>query len=127
MVSAQNFTNRKNETMKFNKEMYSKTALIKAAYNYTDRAYIHLDADEKYYYVDIAVKDGEEEISEQDFINEMLVQNVRHEVYEQTKDIRKLLLARTMATSVILDDEDASDISTEDEYAEEDIVKDWFE
>ena len=31
--------------MKFRKELYSKVALIKAAYNYTDQAYVHLDAD----------------------------------------------------------------------------------
>lgn len=37
--------------MRFNKELYSKTALIKAAYNYLENAYIHLDMDEKYYYV----------------------------------------------------------------------------
>lgn len=28
--------------MKFRRELYSKIALIKAAYNYTDIAYIHL-------------------------------------------------------------------------------------
>ena len=32
--------------LKYNRELYSKTALIKAAYNFTDRAYLHLDADE---------------------------------------------------------------------------------
>ena len=37
--------------MRFNQELYSKTALIKAAYNYLEYAYIHLDMDEKYYYV----------------------------------------------------------------------------
>ena len=35
--------------LKFNKELYSKTALIKAAYNFTDKAYVHLDSDDKYY------------------------------------------------------------------------------
>ena len=38
--------------LKYNKELYSKIALIKAAYNFTDRAYVHLDADKKYYYHD---------------------------------------------------------------------------
>ena len=42
--------------MKFCKELYSKVALIKAAYNFTDIAYVHLDADDKYYYVDIESK-----------------------------------------------------------------------
>lgn len=36
--------------IKFNRELYSKTALIKASYNFTDQAYVHLDADENYYY-----------------------------------------------------------------------------
>ena len=39
--------------LKYNRELYSKIALIKAAYNFTDRAYVHLDADEKYYYVSL--------------------------------------------------------------------------
>ena len=42
--------------LKYNRELYSKIALIKAAYNFTDRAYVHLDADEKYYYVSLNAK-----------------------------------------------------------------------
>lgn len=29
--------------LKYSKELYSKTALIKAAYNFTDKAYLHLE------------------------------------------------------------------------------------
>ena len=113
--------------LKFNKELYSKISLIKAAYNYTDRAYLHLDADETYYYVNLESKPGEEEISEQEFTNEMLTQSIRHEVYSQTKNIRELLLARAMATSVVLKDEQSKvpDIS-DAEYSEDEILKDWF-
>lgn len=113
--------------LKFNKELYSKVSLIKAAYNYTDRAYLHLDADETYYYVNLESKPGEEEISEQEFTNEMLTQSIRHEVYSQTKNIRELLLARAMATSVVLKDEQSKvpDIS-DAEYSEDEILKDWF-
>lgn len=72
--------------LKFNKELYSKTALIKAAYNFTDKAYVHLDSDDKYYYVTLDMKEsGKEEISEHEFENEMLAQSVRHEIYNQTK------------------------------------------
>lgn len=35
----------------FSRDLYSKIALLKAAYNFTDKAYVHLDADEKSYYV----------------------------------------------------------------------------
>ena len=51
--------------MKFSKEFYSKIALIKAAYNYTDIAYVHLDADDIYYYVSIENKNPGQEINEQ--------------------------------------------------------------
>ena len=43
--------------LKFNKELYSKTALIKAAYNFTDKAYVHLDADDQNYYVSLSAKE----------------------------------------------------------------------
>jgi len=112
--------------LKFNKELYSKTSLIKAAYNFSDRAYIHLDADDKFYYVSIEVKPGETNISENEFVNEMLAQSVRHEIYQQTKNIRELLVARAMATSLIVD-EGIADIDTEDqEFSESEILKDWF-
>jgi His-Xaa-Ser system protein HxsD len=115
--------------IKFNRELYSKTALIKAAYNYTDVAFLHLDADEHYYYVGFEAKPGHEDIKEQDFLNEMLAQSVRHEIYVQTKSIRELLLARAMATSVVLNDGDFA-YEHEDngtEFSEDEILKDWFE
>lgn len=111
--------------MKFCKELYSKTALIKAAYNFTDRAYLHLDADELYYYVTIFPKQEEEIVSEEEFINEMLTQSVRHEVYQQTKNIRELLLARAMATSVVVDEKLIDDFE-EEFFEENEILKDWF-
>ena len=74
--------------IKFNRELYSKTALIKAAYNFTGRAYVHLNADEHDYYVFIQPKDNNSEISNKEFENEILAQSVRHEIYLQTKNIR---------------------------------------
>lgn len=112
--------------MKFRKELYSKTALIKAAYNFTDIAYLHLDADDLYYYVNVEFKDSKNALTEQDFVNEMLTQSVRHEVYQQTKNIRELLLARAMATSVIVDENLIDDEKFEDVFTEEEILKDWF-
>ena len=111
--------------MKFHKELYPKIALIKAAYNFTDIAYVHLDADDTYYYASIEGKEEGVEVSEQDFINEMLNQSVRHEVYLQTKNIRELLLARAMATSIVVDENIIND-SDEEIFDENDILKDWF-
>lgn len=112
--------------LKFNRELYSKTALIKAAYSFTDKAYIHLDADEHYYYVQIESKSSEECISESEFENEILAQSVRHEIYRQTKNIRELLLARAMATSVIMEDETLLEDSSGESFSEDEILKDWF-
>lgn len=112
--------------MKFRKELYPKIALIKAAYNFTDEAYVHLDADDRYYYVAVTPKHADRAFSEQRFVNEMLAQSVRHEVYQQTKNIRELLLARAMATSLLVD-ENTLDVDDEGgAFAEDDILKDWF-
>lgn len=111
--------------LKFNKELYSKVALIKAAYNYTDIAYLHLDADDNYYYVSIESKNSEQEINADDFVNEILAQSIRHEVFLQTKNIRELLLARAMATSVVLEN-NQENLLQDEEFDEKEILKDWF-
>ena len=114
--------------LKFNKNLYSKTALIKAAYNFTDRAYLHLDCDDTYYYVEIIPKENENEISKEEFSNEMLTQSVRHEVYLQTKNIRELLMARAFSTSLVTDTKTVTGENRPSEkYSEDEILKDWFE
>lgn len=112
--------------MKFKKDLYSKIALLKAAYNFTDVAYVHLDADNAYYYVTIEPKDSKVTITEQVFANELLTQAVRHEVYQQTKNIRELLLARALATSVIADEIYLEEPDETHEFCENEILKDWF-
>ena len=112
--------------LKFNRELYSKTALIKAAYNFTDSAYIHLDADQQYYYVELEPKDGHNEIDEHEFTNEMLAQSVRHEIFQQTKHIRELLYARAVASSIIVDESLIEGSADEIQYTENEILKDWF-
>lgn len=114
------------EKLIFKKELYSKTALIKAAYNFIDRAYIHLDSDDENYYVLLERKKDVEEVSKKEFINEMLAQSARHEVYLQTKDIRKLMLARAMATSVVVDKEISENVETAS-FSEDEVLKDWFD
>lgn len=115
--------------LKYNRELYSKIALIKAAYNFTDRAYIHLDADQNYYYVTISEKNEKKEIFDNEFENEILAQSARHEIYLQTKNIRELMLARAVATSVVAskDEDEASDSRIEQEFSEDEILKDWFD
>lgn len=113
---------------KYNKEIYPKIALIKAAYNFTDKAYLHLDADQEYYYVTISSKEDENSCEFEDmFENEILAQCVRHEIYLKTKNIRELMLARAVATSVIASEDKINiEDQTENKFTEEEILKDWF-
>lgn len=122
--------------MRFAKELYPKIALIKSAYSFTDRAYVHLDADETHYIVSIRAKEGFQEVTEDEFSNEMLAQCARHEVYLQTKTLRELLVARAMASTVIelpdetyaaIDMEGYSSAAQEDEAQASEILADWFE
>lgn len=114
------------QTLKFNRELYSKIALMKAAYNFTDSAYIHLDADENYYYVSITPKRNTTLLNEHEFVNEMLAQSIRHEVYLQTKNIRELLVARAVSTSMLDADMEEEDTLQTTPYSEDGILKDWF-
>jgi His-Xaa-Ser system protein HxsD len=116
--------------MKFNRELYSKTALLKAAYNFTDRAYVHLDVDNKYYFVELYDKEGFEAVEDDEFLNEMLSQSVRHVVYQQTKDIRELLMARAMSTTLVThpsaQEDKEAEIPAEAYFSEDKILQDWF-
>ena len=112
---------------RFAKSLYSKVALLKAAYNFTDKAFLHLDADEQYYFIDVQMKDGYEDVEKEEILNEMLTQSVRHEVYLETKNIRELLLARAMSTSIVADTEQIlAEDTYDDEFSENEILKDWF-
>lgn len=115
------------DCLKFRRELYSKVALIKAAYNFTDEAYIHLDADEKYYFVYIQPKNAQHKITNEVFENEILSQSVRHEIYLQTKNIRELMLARAVATSVVASEDSFEyDLKPKESFSEDEILKDWF-
>ena len=111
-------------TLTFKKEMYSKIALLKAAYAFTDRAYIHIDCTETEYIVALDSKDDSDCLCEKEFENEMLCQSLRHEIFEQTKDIRKMLVARSISSSMIASSDDGI---LRDSGNPNEILKDWFE
>ena len=111
----------------FKKELYPKIVLLKSAFSFTDRAYVHLDCDEKNYMV-IIEKKNDCEIDEREFINEMLVQATRYQVTQDTKHIRELIYARAMASTII--EEDTTETVDKTDNAEFDmtiILKDWFD
>lgn len=109
---------------RFSRQLYPKIALLKSAYHFTDKAYLHLDQDEEDYIIQIEYK-GDAQFDFQEFQNEMLTQAVRYEILRQTKDIRQLTLARALA-STIIEDEAIQEIDDRDDFDVNDILKDWF-
>lgn len=113
--------------LKYNRELYSKQSLLKAAYHFTDNNYVHLDCDKQYYLVSLTPKDTENssEKLEEEFTNELLAQAVREAVFQQTQDIRKMVLGRAFASTIITDEESGPDVNAED-YDNE-LFEDWYE
>lgn len=112
---------------RFSKNIYPKNALIKSAYSFTDRAYLHLDEDEDEndYIVSIVFK-NDCTFDYHEFENEMLAQTVRYEIYRQTKDIRKLTVARALA-STIIDELPDDEMLEENDIDMNNILTDWFD
>ena len=111
--------------IKFNKELYSKEALIKAAYRFTDRSYIHLDIDDSYYIVSIQMKSDYQFFDEEEFQNELLGEMVRMHVTEKTRNIREMILARALSSTIIEKPHEESNLGEETDI--NDILMDWFE
>ncbi len=112
-------------TLKFNQNLYSKAAIIKASYHFTDKYYVHLDKDTNYFIVDIRSKDSSTEESIQGmFENELLAQTTREEIFKQTHTLRELIMARAFATTVI---EDAPVNNIQSESVDgSGVFEDWF-
>ena len=113
------------------KELYSKEVILKAAYAFTDRLYIHLDADATYYKVRLISK--EENKNEKklyaEFENELIAQETRRVIAEQTKNIREMIIARALSSTIVNYVEEANIdlLKNEDAYAAEEILQDWFD
>lgn len=112
--------------LQFIKSLYPKSVLIKSAYAFTDRAYIHLDENDDYYLVEVTVKNGNC-LDTAEFINEMLAQSARYEVYKQTRDIRKLTVARAFASTLIKDEAIEGGLNDEESCDIDSVLEDWFE
>ena len=120
--------------IQYDKEFYSKEALLKAAYHFTDRAYVYLGVEDGSFFVDFTAKGGtqfDKEKLENEFKNELLAQVIHQTVSKETTVLRELLVARALS-STMEDEGISSDAAespmTEDAQDELDaIAKDWFD
>lgn len=88
-------------TYQCNLQIYSKQAILKAAYCFTDRAYFYLTMEGQAIVVSCTAKPEHSEIVESEFLNELLSQSLREELIHNTKDIRKLIISRALASTII--------------------------
>ena len=113
------------------KEIYSLTALIKASYRFTDRAYVRLDATPTHYSVELTPKPNAEPFDEREFLDEILEESARSIVYRRTKNVRELLVARAVGSSLARIAEPTVDVEEvkerNDLEKERYLLKDWFE
>ena len=112
--------------LNLSKELYEKEAIVKAAYFFTDRYYVELDADNSSFLIKMTPKKGIiEENAEKEFLNEILVQTTRLLISKQTKNIREMIIGRALA-STIIDNKDNGFIDDEI-INSEDILNNWFD
>lgn len=118
----------------YSKELYSKKALLKAAYHFTDNYYIYLGVEDDSFFVDFSTKDEsliDSDKLQNQFKNEILAQVIHQSISNETSDLRKLLVARALSSTMV-DEEDPVD--NEPETMNEEslnelsaIAKDWYD
>ena len=118
----------------YSKELYSKEALLKAAYHFTDNYYIYVGVEDDSFFVDFSTKDEsliDSDKLQNQFKNEILAQVIHQSISNETSDLRKLLVARALSSTMV-DEEDPVD--NEPETMNEEslnelsaIAKDWYD
>lgn len=115
-----------------NKKIYPLSIIYKTSYIFLDRCYFFLDQDEdENVVVSLKLKQKQDPSSYEsivgEFQNELINQAVRVDVYQKTKSVRELILARALySTSYVQEEgEGSSELSTR-EFDINSIAKDWF-
>ena len=117
------------------KSIYSKQVLLKTAYSFSDRVYLHLSQDNNSWIIQWTDM-PDQTIKPNMFENEMILQQLREELLEKTKDVRTLLLSRAFASSALeieqTDTEtpintDENMLIEEDDVVAEDVLRGWFD
>ena len=121
--------------IKIDKQIYSKEVLLRTAYSYLDKVYIHLHQDNAYWIVEWKEKKNEG-IDPQNFENRLIEQQLRVQLLEKNAEIRKIILARAFASTILdpgtINEEDRCDVSDnqineENNYDEEEILRGWYD
>lgn len=112
------------------KSIFRPEVVLKAAYQFLDRCYIHFEENEKYWLVYLQPKENTSiENLNALFENELLLQSVRYVTFQQTKSLREILMARAMATAMVDQKEPLERVEQEENSGKtslQDILQDWY-
>ena len=123
----------KQYTERYNASVYSREIILKAAYAFIDKYYIHIDKQGNDYLVFINAKDGDGDANIAElFENELISASIRIQVFQQTHVIRELLLGRAMASTMIMESDDEGNVLEMKEESSQNselksILEDWFD
>jgi His-Xaa-Ser system protein HxsD len=94
-----------------NSDLYSREALFRVCYLFTDRCYLFLAQEENSPVVQVRLtrKNPDTDLNEMagEFSNELINQKVRMEVAAETKAIRELIVAQAFAEADLFDGSDS--------------------
>lgn len=119
----------------YSKELYTKEALLKASYHFTDNYYIYLGVEDDSFFIDFSTKDGslvDSDTLQNQFKNEILAQVIHQSISNETSDLRKLLVARALSSTMV-DEEEYTPDNEPETMSEESlnelsaIAKDWYD
>ena len=115
---------------RFSKELYDRNVIIKAAYLFTDKYYIHIDTDQEAFIVTFISKESDiaDEVDKQ-YENELIVEQTRMLINEKTRNLRELITARALSSTMIdvqLENDTSDESGNGQVFAASDILQDWF-
>ena len=122
-----------NLSKRVSKELYPSTVVLKAAYSFLERCYIHIEDDGSDWVISAKLKDETESPEKVMFEleNELIAQAVRERVITQTKSIREILMARAMSSTLIDTEDSVKRIEEESEGISDEelksILTSWFD
>ena len=114
--------------IKLDKELYSKRVLLKTAFQFIDKVYIHLEQDREHWYVQWEPKENCA-CPKEEFENALIEETLRLQILHETQDIRKLVLARAFASTLIEipGKTEASNCGEQSISYDDNIMRSWYD
>ncbi len=108
----------------FSSKIYSKEAILMTVSEFSDGFDFHLSYENDEFKIR-CIPLGDTVITNRIFERKLIENSIRCDILSKTQDVRKLILARAFASTIINLGENNAD-SEQKEFEENEILKDWF-